>query len=205
MAYRHDLLASQTEAVFGVIDGSNEACAELRDLICKDKRTKPLADEHPLINAARQVQEDLCVLQKQGNHHLLTAAVLCFPSSWDFREKLGRSIESIHAPVPEYSNVSGTVERMLSSIRVDQPLGRANFLIYTDPELHQPRPEGIAKPLDLNAPRYVRVERQTFRRLPKTLAVIFAIHSFVVPASTLSIKAHTALAKLKPELHRAAT
>ena len=44
MAYRHDLLASQTEAVFGVIDGSNEACAELRDLICKDKSTKPLAD-----------------------------------------------------------------------------------------------------------------------------------------------------------------
>ena len=91
---------------------------------------------------------------------------------------------------------------MLSAIRVDQPLGRANFLIYTDPELHQPRSEGIAKPIDPKAPRYVRVERQTFRRLPETLAVIFTIHTFVVPASILSAEDHAALAKLKPDLLR---
>jgi len=96
--------------------------------------------------------------------------------------------------------VSNTVERMLSAIRVEQPLGRANFLIYTDPELHQPREEGIAKPIDLTAPRYVRVERQTFRRLPETLAIIFAIHTFIVPASQLSAEEYAALARLKPDL-----
>ena len=202
MAYRHDLLSFQKDAVFRAAEDSLEACLELRDIICGEKGVKPLIGDHPLINAASHVQEDLCVLQKQGDYHLLTAAVMCFPSSWDFREKLGRSIDSIHGPVPEFSKVSNTVERMLSAIRVDQPLGRANFLIYTDPELHQPRSEGIAKPIDPKAPRYVRVERQTFRRLPETLAVIFTIHTFVVPASILSAEDHAALAKLKPDLLR---
>jgi hypothetical protein len=125
---------------------------------------------------------------------------MCFPSSWDVREKIGRSIASIHKPVPEFSPVSSIVERMLSAIRIEQPLGRANFLIYTDPELHQPRGEGISKPIDPEAPRYIRVERQTFRRLPKTLAVVFAIHTYIVAESTLRREEHAALAAFKPEL-----
>lgn len=155
--------------------------------------------EHPLISAALTVQEDLCILQKQGDSHVLTAAVMCFPSSWDVREKIGRSISSIHAPVPEFSTVSSTVERMLSAIRVEQPLGRANFLIYTDPELHQPRGEGVLKPINSTAPRYIRVERQTFRRLPETRAVVFAIHTFIVPESGLTAEEHALLVTFKPE------
>ena len=94
---------------------------------------------------------------------------------------------------PSFRPVAHTVERMLSAIRVEQPLGRANFLIYTDPELHQPRGEGIGKPIDPTAPRYIRVERQTFRRLPETLAVVFAIHTYVVPETILSIEEHKLL------------
>ena len=125
---------------------------------------------------------------------------MCFPSSWDVKQKIGRSIASIHIPVPEFSEVSEIVERMLSAIRVEQPLGRANFLIYTDAQLHQPREEGVAKPMDSDAPRYVRVERQSFRRLPKSLAVVFGIHTSVIPASALSKDEHDALRQLKPEL-----
>ena len=85
----------------------------------------------------------------------------------------------------------------------DRPLGRANFLIYTDPELHQPRGEGIDKPIDPNAPRYIRVERQSFRRLPETHAVVFAIHTYVVAEDSLSDEEHAALAVFKPELLKA--
>ena len=197
MAYRRTLIAEHRDKVFVATDRALEACIELRSL-----RAASPSQEHPLIDAALSVQEDLCVLQKQDDHHVLTAAVMCFPSSWDVREKVGRSIASIHGPVPEFSDVSMTVERMLSAIRIEQPLGRANFLIYTDPELHQPRREGVAKPMDPKAPRYIRVERQTFRRLPETLAVIFAIHTYIVPESALSTEEHAALAILKPELLR---
>ena len=203
MSYRRELMQTRRDAVFRTMDTAEAACIELQDIICGEGGYPVSADEAPLLNAAGHVQEDLCVLQKQEDEHILTAAVMCFPSSWDVRQKIGRSIDSIHTHVPEFSDVSRTVERMLSAIRVEQPLGRANFLIYTDPELHQPRGEGIDKPIDPKAPRYIRVERQTFRRLPETLAVVFAIHTYVVPESSLSKEEHALLASFKPELLRA--
>lgn len=202
MAYRRELMTSRRDIVFQAIGTAEAACTELRDMIREESECFEYEDGPPLLEAASNVQEDFCVLQKQGDHHVLTAAVMCFPSSWDVREKIGRSIASIHGPVPEFSDVSRTVERMLSAIRVEQPLGRANFLIYTDPELHQPRGEGIAKPIAPKAPRYIRVERQTLRRLPQSLAVVFAIHTYIVPESTLSAEEHDLLASFKPELLR---
>lgn len=202
MAYRRALMDTKTEAVFEANESAYKACLELRDIISLEGSWSPQPGLHPLCDAAAHIQEDLCILQKKDDYHILTAAIMCFPSSWDFREKLGRSIASIHRPVPEFSDVSKTVERMLSAIRAEQPLGRANFLIYTDPELHQPRAEGVEKPIDPKAERFVRVERQTFRRLPKTLAVIFAIHTFIIRASQLSLDDHAALAKFKPDLLR---
>jgi len=200
IAYRRELISARQETVFQSTPQSEAACVELCDLIFAEQNLSPSKQIHPLLDAASHVQEDLCILQKQGDAHILTAAVMCFPSSWDVRQKIGRSIASIHHPVPEFRNVASIVERMLSAIRDEQPLGRANFLIYTDPELHQPRGEGISKPIDPNAPRYIRVERQTFRRLPKTRAVVFAIHTYIVPESSLSPDEHQALAKFKPEL-----
>ena len=200
MSYRRQLMQTRRDTVFRAMDMAEAACIELRNITCSEGGYPVSADEAPLLGAAVHVQEDLCVLQKQGDEHILTAAVMCFPSSWDVRQKIGRSIASIHEPVPQFSDVSHTVERMLSAIRVEQPLGRANFLIYTDPELHQPRGEGIDKPIAPNALRYIRVERQTFRRLPDSLAVIFAIHTYVVPESQLSSEEHALLARFKPEL-----
>ena len=200
MSYRRQLMQTRRDTVFRAMDMAEAACIELRNIICSEGGYPVSADEAPPLGAAVHVQEDLCVLQKQGDEHILTAAVMCFPSSWDVRQKIGRSIASIHEPVPQFSDVSHTVERMLSAIRVEQPLGRANFLIYTDPELHQPRGEGIDKPIAPNALRYIRVERQTFRRLPDSLAVIFAIHTYVVPESQLSSEEHALLARFKPEL-----
>jgi len=202
-------MTQRRDEVFCANDDSFYACAELRDIIYYEhpdiEGSYNGHFDHPLLEAASNTQEDFCILQKQGDQHVLTAAVMCFPSSWDVRQKIGRSIDSIHGPVPEFADVSRTVERMLSAIRVEQPLERANFLIYTDPELHQPRGEGIDKPIDPDAPRYIRVERQTFRRLPETLAVVFAIHTYVVPESILSVEEHAALARFKPELLRKVT
>ena len=202
MAYRRALMREKREIVFQTTAEADAACIELRDIICTEGNHPKSEKLHPLLNAASHVQEDLCVLQKIGDAHILTAAVMCFPSSWDVRQKIGRSIASIHHPVPEFTDVSNIVERMLSAIRVEQPLGRANFLIYTDPELHQPRGEGIAKPIDPTAPRYIRVERQSFRRLPKSRAVIFAIHTYIVPESTLPKDELAILAEFKPELKK---
>ncbi len=220
MAYRDWLLARKRETVFAQMEMAEQAAVELLGTIVDacgfertgfersgDTVTRPdgvvisLGMDSPLVTAARLVQMDLCVLQENEGEIGLSAGVMCFPSSWTLSEKIGRGLSAIHGPVDEYDDkVANSVNRMLGAIRVEQALWRANFLIYTDPDLHQPRGEGIAKPMAPNAARYVRVERQSFRRLPKSGAVIFGIHSAVVPASALSPRDHAALTRLKPDL-----
>lgn len=215
MAYRDALLSSRRADVFACLPEAQDAAGELCAHIVphcgyggdSERLTRPdgveiaLASDHPLIIAARLVQMDLCILQPRDGVYHLTAAALCFPSSWMLREKIGRSLSSIHSPVGEYDGkVASSVDRMFGAIAADRPLWRANNLIYTDPELHQPRAEGIAKPIHPTAPRYVRVERQSFLRLPATGVVVFGIHTSLVPASHLSKDSFTALAQVKPDL-----
>ena len=67
-----------------------------------------------------------------------------------------------------------------------------NWLTYDDPELHQPRREGEKRP----RPRdhgYVRSERQCLLRLPQTGAVLFSIHTYVVPIEHFSAEERAAL------------
>ncbi|MGL6212219.1 MAG: heme-dependent oxidative N-demethylase family protein, partial [Paracoccaceae bacterium] len=145
----------------------------------------PLDPSQPLATLGRLVQEDLCVLQRQGDEHVLTGAVLCFPASWTLAEKIGRPLTGIHRPVPSYdSDIARRVQRMFDAIRVDQPLWRMNHLVYRDPTLHQPRREADPR-VDRRGGSYVRSERQCFVRLPVSQAVVFLIHTYVVQLQTL--------------------
>ncbi|MGB0907474.1 MAG: heme-dependent oxidative N-demethylase family protein [Maricaulaceae bacterium] len=217
MAYRDALLRGCRDHVYQCAPEADAASLELRDIIIDecgftreaetvrrpDGVCVDIAVESPLVAAARLVQMDLCVLQASDidKPHILTAGVLCFPSSWSLGQKMGRDLASIHAPVPEYTGrIEIMVQRMFRAIRPEQPLWRANPLIYTDPDLHQPREEGVSKPMEVGAPRFVRVERQTFRCLPRTGAVVFGIQNSVVKADDLSRESLTALAKMRPEL-----
>lgn len=215
MAYRDWLMQHCRDAVFSQTRQADKAAEDLRDLIideCGFERSGDMIQrpdgekvdvsaDKALITAARLTQMDICILQDAGEEHTLTAGVMCFPSSWTLTQKIGRSLAAIHSPVDEYDErIAVSVQRMFKAIRVEQPLWRANFLIYTDPNLHQPRTEGVVKPMDAYAPRYVRVERQAFRRLPKTEAVVFGIHTSVVRADSLSAIALDSLAALKPHL-----
>ena len=138
-----------------------------------------------LTTAARLVQDDLIILQEVDGEYILTAGVLCFPASWSLRQKFLKSLDIIHHPVTSYdANIAKRVNRMFTAMRPEQPLWRANFLLYQDADLHQPRHEGEARPK--GKPRFVRVERQTLRKLPETQAVVFGIHTYVVPIDTLN-------------------
>ena len=58
-------------------------------------------DDHPVVAAARLVQEDLCVLVRSDVWRL-QAACVCFPSRWNLASKLGTTLDDIHRPVPIY-------------------------------------------------------------------------------------------------------
>ena len=140
----------------------------------------------PLVTLGRLVQEDLCLMEKQGEESVLTGAILCFPASWTLGQKIGKPMTGIHRPVHHYDEgLAQRVQRLFDMVRVGQPLERYNALVYDDPTLHQPRVEFDTRPYATER-LFMRSERQCILRLPETQAVVFSIHSYIVPMSTFS-------------------
>jgi dimethylamine monooxygenase subunit A len=140
----------------------------------------------PLELAGRLVQEDLCLMQRSDAGYRLVAAVLCFPAHWRLADKLGRPLEAIHAPVPDFGErLAAPVDRFFVNIQVERPVWRLNWSLVDTPELFLP-PEHRGHPRPIAAERmgeelWLRVERQTLRRLPRSGDVVFGIHTHVEP------------------------
>lgn len=219
MAYRDRLIAERRDEVHALEPGAETAAAELLGVVLAhldgvpgfaregasmrrpDGVLVPL-DGPPLIAAGRLVQEDL-VLHRRAEgeaEHRLVGAILCFPSNWTLSEKFGRSLTRIHLPVPQYDEeIARRVQRLFDGIQVEKPIMRANLLIYGQAELRNPRHE-----FDRHRPapgddRFVRVERQTFLRLPVSRAVVFGIHTYVVRPEALSEEQRARLALVRPD------
>ena len=193
MAYRSSLLAEKTADVLyenaGTSSIGNEVLDEVLALLpakgflvsdtsvtCPDGRVVTIARDAPLWTLGHIVQEDICVLQKQGDEHVMTSAVLCFPANWRLAEKINRPLTGIHEPVHEYDdNIAKRVQRLFDGVQVGRPLWRYNRLPYVDADLHQPYKRAVTDVMP-----YIRSERQCVVRMPVSQAVVFTIHSYMV-------------------------
>ena len=160
----------------------------------------------PLERAARLVAEDLVIMQRRDGAWHLTAAALAFPSSWSLAEKFERPLDDIHAHVPDFgpgTRNAALIGRIFDNLLVEQPVWRLNWSIYPDADLFHPkrkdeRPASFVPqvgPYDT----FVRVERQTLRKLPVTGAILFTIRIHVDPLA--AIAAHEKAAALAAGLH----
>jgi hypothetical protein len=138
----------------------------------------------PLATLGLICQEDFCLLERpEGSpEHVLTGAVLCFPASWTLSEKFMRPLIGIHHTVDSYDEMlAKRVQRLFDGVQMGRPLWRFNALWYHSPELFAPRREN--DPRDdshgADAP-YMRSEKQVVLRLPKSRAVVFSIHTYMV-------------------------
>ena len=136
------------------------------------------AAEHPIVSAARLVQEDLCVLVR-ADAWRLEAASVCFPSRWALSTKIGTTLDEIHGPVPGYhEELSRPTTSVFDRLRPDRSFWRLNWTLLDRPELHQP--EGARDTVEGPVTDwYFRVERQTIRCLPDTGAIVFTIRTYV--------------------------
>lgn len=199
MAHRIALIHSRRDAVHKLSEAARPAAEELLDTVldalavsqgfevsdervtCPDGRNVVIDRDAPLLTCGHLVQEDLVLMQKQGDEHVLTGAILCFPASWSLEEKFMKPLIRIHKPVTDYTpDIAKRVQRLFDGIQVGRPMWRANCLTYNDPELHQPRREVDRREMAPDGPTWTRVERQGMRRLPVTGAVVFSIHTYVV-------------------------
>ena len=146
------------------------------------------------------VQEDICLMELRDGEYCLTAASVCAPSNWPLEQKIGRSLDDIHGPVPGYGQqLSRRVNRLFANLRPDRPLFRFNWSVQQYPELFW-RKDLDKQPaqLDLNKgwekgfgqganALFWRVERQTLRRLPQSGAIVFTIRIFIHSFAALEL------------------
>lgn len=201
MAERDRLISEIPEKVFCDSGASLDAKNEILDQILQLLRGRPnykvsntdvirpdgirvKLNGDPLLTAGCLVQEDLCLHEKSADgEYVLTAGVLCFPSSWTLSEKVGRSLSAVHGPVVEYDeNIAKRVQRLFDGIQSGRPVWRFNLLHYIRPDLYQPRKEADARRVDQDygSGDYTRTEHQSLVRMPKTGSVLFSIHTYII-------------------------
>lgn len=155
------------------------------------------SDEPPLQIAARFVQEDLVLMRRMEDGWRLAAASLCFPSSWTLAEKFDRPLHDIHRPVPDFgpgTRMAVVISRIFDSLRPEKPVERYNWSLQENDELYRPRSEaqkgagasGSSGPhRDIDA-TFIRVERQTLRKLPVSGDILFTIRICLDPLAALA-------------------
>lgn len=157
-----------------------------------------LADA-PLVAASLLVQEDLILMRRDDSGWRLAAGSLCFPSSWSLTEKFGKPLQQIHEPVPGFgpgTRPAALINRMFDGLQ-GQAVERFNWSIQADNALYHPLssieridratnrssrfPDG-----DVKAHAFIRVERQTLRKLPLSRDILFTIRIHLDPLGVLA-------------------
>jgi hypothetical protein len=171
LALKRRLLAERHDDVFQALPNTENASNEILEAIGAGHR--PLLPRvHPLERAALLVQEDLCVLVDG----VFVAGCVCFPSHWRLSDKIGRPVSEIHSRVPGYdTELASRVDSFLGRLAPDTVVARRNFAIHEVPDLFAP---DVPSTLSVPPPeQWLRSERQTLRRLPRSDAVLFTIRT----------------------------
>jgi hypothetical protein len=170
--------------------------AEDKERVLREHRDEVLAAadgyRHVLTaleRTCRRVEEDLCVLV-DGT---LVAGCVCFLSHWSLVEKMGRPVTEVHERVPGYTEeLAPKVGSFLRRLTTNSVVGRRNFTIHELPDLYAPvAPPPLGVP---PAEQWLRSERQTLRRLPRSNAVLFTIRTQQVRLGDLAVELRARLA-----------
>ena len=120
------------------------------------------------------IPEDILILVPESENYILRSAAVFSPSNWDLKSKINKSLDIIHEPVPGYEkSLSTKVNSFLNRLPASRIFERFNWSIYPSRKLffHPRYPELIDETNEL----FLRVERQTFRKLNDSTAIMFTI------------------------------
>lgn len=177
IAEKARLLASHRSEVFAQTPDGGAAAATAAGAVSAWVGRPLPGRDHPLVEAASMVRDDLCVLAPVDDQWRMVSAVVCFPSRWRLSDKIGRDVLAIHDPVPRYRQELGAATtKVFASLR--GPRWRVNWTILDDPVLFQPKAQG-----PVTEKSYLRVERQCL--VPVEQTIVFSIRTTVVPVAQL--------------------
>ena len=181
------LLSTRRDEVVALRPGGDDVAQEAAQIVSQWAGVELASTGiDALVEASLLVADDLAVLQPVKSQDgaeqmLLTAAVVCCPSRWMLSEKMGQDMLAIHAPVAKYAeHVGAAVDTYFERITAEKTVWRSNWIIQDHPALFQPRIPSA--PLVKNPDQlWIRMERQTLRRLPKTGGILFTIRGYQQP------------------------
>jgi hypothetical protein len=214
---RDRLLAGRPADAMAALPEADAAVAELRETLLAWVSERPEwrvgaravrrpdgadipADLPTLTLAGRLCQEDLLLMAPPaaaGGEYRLVAGVLCFPSRWALADKIGRPMTAIHAPVPYYDEtLARRVNRVFDGVAVARPMVRFNWTPQPTDRLDLIQREGEKRAAeDAGRGWFLRTERQTLRRLPRSRAVVFGVKTTVTAFDALTAAQRAGLRK----------
>ncbi len=145
----------------------------------------------PLDWVGRQVQDDLVLVGADSDHRLI-GGLLCFANAWSIATHLDKTFLEIHKPTPQATMPAVQVGfRLLDQLKPGRTIWRLNWNFKFSDELdlstpRQPQYEERAAaliptltPSSIGQHVFLRVERQTLTRLPRSQAILFGIHTYI--------------------------
>lgn len=116
--------------------------------------------------------------------HRLTGGVVCFPSSWALRDKLGRTMSETHGPVPGLNAaLDASIETFFKRMDPGVAWVRENVNYSRSAELNQhpsrPRPR-LDETISVDQV-WIRLEHQLLLKLPTSRDILFAIRVEAIP------------------------
>lgn len=138
-----------------------------------------------LLNLSKQWEADLLFMDRATGS--VAAGSVCFPSSWDLRHAIGKTLDEVHGVVPKLNpQIGEMIRRFLKKLEPGKSYCRENWSFTRSDDLdYHP---------DLNRPRldetlildevHLRIEHQLFTGLPD--GVLMGIRIDTTPLKDLA-------------------
>ncbi|RAQ52919.1 hypothetical protein AFGD_001586 [Aspergillus flavus] len=148
---RQELYMRHGKSVLDYLPGSEHACRELmemsivrNDIIGTETDLRLI---HPLNILLNNVPEDFAIMLRdpETGAYVLRAGIICSSLGWSLGLKLGKNIDEIHEPVPDYGEkLQFSMNRFFAKMPTDRLIQRGSWGIEIDQPIHIPL--GIQSP-----------------------------------------------------------
>lgn len=157
-------------------------------------RTLPAKEQ--MLALGRAWEPDFAWMHPDGNGtHRLIGGVVCFPSSWSLREKLGRPMSEVHAPVPGLNDaLASKIETFFARQEPGVVWTRENANYSRDAHLnhHPSRPRRLLEATITPEEFFLRLENQLLLKFRHSGSILFGIRVEVIPLTELMKDAEAA-------------
>lgn len=181
---RYAAMSPEAESLLAEFEGLCEAWGLLQRRSSRSShKTGAMIGEADSVGAVRALGEalepDILFLSSDAaGAFRLNGGVLCFPTGWALRDKLGQTLDEIHGVVPGLNAAIGSsIKQFLSRLKPGVAYLRDNWGLAATAELNlhpslgRPAPQ---PPVALDR-LWLRVEHQALLALPQTGGIVFGI------------------------------